>query len=166
MEFKHEALFCKGYDPLSAVFMSCRIDPMKWSSLNSGRRPPGPLRGPWWILPIVIMGLAVVLCDARAIALQAAPARVTATPGGVAQDASDIDENEVPPADVEKYVAVYKAMQRDRSLTAETAAAHNGMTLEAFRQLEARMQRDDAALQRARDELQAAAKKAAPAGSP
>ena len=84
----------------------------------------------------------------------------------VAQNDSDSDESEVPPAEVEKYIAVYKAMQRDRSLTAESAAAQNGMSLEAFRRLEERVQRDDAALQRARDELQAAAKKAAPAGSP
>ena len=93
-------------------------------------------------------------------------AQLSKAPWVVAQDDSDSDESEVPPADIEKYIAVYKAMQRDRSLTAETAAAQSGMTLEAFRQLEARVQRDEAALQRARDELQAAAKKATPAGAP
>ena len=131
-----------------------------------------PTRGPrkrllWLrsIIPIAIFSVAAPLCRTRVIALRVAP-NLSKAPWVVAQDDSDSDESEVPPADVEKYIAVYKAMQRDRSLTAETAAAQNGMTLEAFRQLEARVQRDEAALQRARDELQAAAKKATPAGAP
>jgi hypothetical protein len=69
----------------------------------------------------------------------------------------DADENEVSTDEVEKYVSVYKAMQRNRSLTVDQAAAAQGLTLEQFRQLENRVQRDDAALQQARDELQAAA---------
>lgn len=71
---------------------------------------------------------------------------------------SDADENEVSTDEIQKYVSVYKAMQRNRSLTIEQAAAAQGLTLEQFRQLENRVQRDDAALQQARDELQAAAK--------
>lgn len=67
------------------------------------------------------------------------------------------DENEVSTDDVEKYVSVYKAMQRNRSLTVNQATAAQGLTIEQFRQLENRVQRDDAALQQARDELQAAA---------
>ena len=67
-------------------------------------------------------------------------------------------DEEVPTAQLEKYVSVYKAMQRNRSLTVEQAAASQGLTLQEFRELENRVQRDDAALQQARDELQAAAK--------
>ena len=67
------------------------------------------------------------------------------------------DENEVSTDDVEKYVSVYKAMQRNRSLTVNQATAAQGLTIEQFRQLENRVQHDDAALQQARDELQAAA---------
>jgi len=70
----------------------------------------------------------------------------------------DSGENEVSTNDVEKYVSVYKAMQRNRSLTIDQAAAAQGMTTMQFRQLEDRVQRDDAALQQARDELQAAAR--------
>jgi hypothetical protein len=70
----------------------------------------------------------------------------------------DSDENEVSTDDVEKYVSVYKAMQRNRSLTIDQAAAARGLTTMQFRQLEDRIQRDDAALQQARDELQAAAR--------
>ena len=100
------------------------------------------------------------------------PARATSTARSIpvhnplAQNDDDSEEIEVPPADVEQYVAVYKAMQRDRTLTVEQAATQQGLTLQAFRDLESRIQRDDAALQRARDELQASAAQAAPAGLP
>jgi len=131
---------------------------------NAGASRRGSSITPRKLLLTAILALAA-LFGPRATAPAAAAS--PAVPHRVmVQNDSDSDESEVPPADVEKYIAVYKAMQRDRSLTAETAAAQNGMTLDAFRQLEARVQRDDAALQRARDELQAAAKKAAPAGSP
>jgi hypothetical protein len=76
----------------------------------------------------------------------------------VVQDERGADDAEVPPAQVEKYVAVYKSMQRDKTLTVDQAASKQGMTLQEFRSLENRMQRDDSALQHARDELQSAAK--------
>ena len=74
------------------------------------------------------------------------------------------DEKEVSTDDVEKYVSVYKAMQRNRSLTVDQAAAAQGLTTKQFRELEDRVQRDDAALQQARDELQAAARGSPAAG--
>jgi hypothetical protein len=76
----------------------------------------------------------------------------------IAQDDRSADDIDVPPAQVEKYVAVYRSMQRDKTLTADQAAAKQGMTLQEFRNLENRVQRDDSALQHARDELQSAAK--------
>jgi DNA-directed RNA polymerase sigma subunit (sigma70/sigma32) len=83
----------------------------------------------------------------------------------VAQDDNE-DEDEVSTDEIEKYVSVYKAMQRNRSLTADQAAAAQGLTIEQFRQLENRVQRDDAALQQVREELQAAAQGSpAPRGS-
>jgi hypothetical protein len=72
--------------------------------------------------------------------------------------AEDTDENEVSTDEVDKYVAVYKAMQRNRSLTVDQAASAQGLTTRQFRELENRVQRDEAALQQARDELQAAAR--------
>jgi hypothetical protein len=84
--------------------------------------------------------------------------RTSRLPSIVGQnDDADTDENEVSTDDIEKYVSVYKAMQRDRTLTIDHAAAAQGLTIEQFRQLENRVQRDDVALQQARDELQAAA---------
>jgi hypothetical protein len=82
---------------------------------------------------------------------------ISRLPPMLSQDDDDDDETEVSANEIEKYVSVYKAMQRNRSLTVEQAAAAQGLTLEQFRQLENRVQRDDAALQQARDELQAAA---------
>ncbi len=72
---------------------------------------------------------------------------------------ADSDENEVSTQDVEKYVSVYKAMQRNRNMTIDQATAAQGLTTRQFRELENRVQRDDAALQQARDELQTAARK-------
>ena len=90
----------------------------------------------------------------------------TAGAANLAQDGGDSDSPEVTPSDVEKYVAVYKATQHDRTLTVEQAAARQGLSLSGFRQLENRIQRDDAALQHARDELQDAAPHATKSGSP
>jgi hypothetical protein len=77
----------------------------------------------------------------------------------LAQDSdSDSDEdNGVSSEQVEKYVAVYRDMQRNRSLTVETAAAKEGLSLSEFRQLEEKIERDDDSRERARTELQAAA---------
>jgi hypothetical protein len=83
-------------------------------------------------------------------------------PATIAQGRGDSSENEASPAEVEKYVAVYKAMQRDRTLTISRAAARQGLTLQAFRDLENKIQRDGGALERARDELQADAAGASP----
>lgn len=98
----------------------------------------------------------------RAIAVK--PARPPSN--AVAQDDNNSEELEVSPDQIEKYVAVYKAMQRDRTLTVDQAATRQGLTVQAFRDLESRIQRDGAAQQRARDELQAAAVHATPAGRP
>ena len=76
--------------------------------------------------------------------------------------AAATDEREVSSDEVEKYVSVYKAMQRNRSMTIDQAAAAQGLSTKQFRDLENRVQRDDAALQQARQELQAAAQASPP----
>ena len=75
----------------------------------------------------------------------------------LAQDEDAGDEKEVPPAEIDKYIEVYKATQRDHSLTVEQAAAQQGLTLEAFRQLENKIEQDDSAREHVRDALQKAA---------
>ena len=73
------------------------------------------------------------------------------------QNHDDSNDSEVPPDQVEKYVAVYKDMQRNRSLTVATAAAQEGLTVAEFRDLERKVGRDEAAREHVRTELQAGA---------
>jgi len=72
------------------------------------------------------------------------------------QDSDDDSDSEVPSDQVEKYVAVYKDMQRDRNLTVATAAAKEGLTVAGFRDLEQKVEKDESAREHARTELQAA----------
>jgi len=75
----------------------------------------------------------------------------------LAQDDDDSGDSDIPPNELEKYVATYRAMQQNRSLTVEQAAAREGLSLAAFRALEQKVERDDNAREQVRDELQAAA---------
>ncbi len=116
----------------------------------------------------VLIAIAVGGRPTLALAMGNIKSRVLHTTGSIilVQDEGDNDNSEVTSAEVEKYVAVYRAMHRDRSLTVEQAAAQQGMTVAAFRALENRVQRDDAALQHARDELQDSAIHASTTASP
>jgi hypothetical protein len=75
----------------------------------------------------------------------------------LAQDSDSNDETGVSPDQLEKYVAVYRAMQLDRGLTVESAAAKQSLTLSQFRELEQKVERDDVAREQVREELQKAA---------
>jgi hypothetical protein len=82
-----------------------------------------------------------------------------------AQDNSDGDtsaEKGASPEQIEKYVAVYRAMQRNHSMTVEQAAAAQGMTVSAFRQLEQSISSDDLSRDTARRALAAPAPSATP----
>ncbi|HVA81244.1 MAG TPA: hypothetical protein VNF29_10000, partial [Candidatus Binataceae bacterium] len=91
--------------------------------------------------------LAVCLCGALGGAMLSAPASGAAVPSESAAreftarfrarlaqsgSASD-DQAEVPPDQVEKYIAVYKATQSTHSLTVEQAATQQGLTVAQFR---------------------------------
>jgi hypothetical protein len=68
---------------------------------------------------------------------------------------SSPDENEIAPEQVEKYIAVYKAMQHNHSLTIEQAAPAQGLTVDAFRDIEHRIERDDMIREHVRQALRA-----------
>lgn len=70
------------------------------------------------------------------------------------------------PEQIEKYVAVYRAMQRNHNMTVEQAAAAQGLTVGAFRELERRIESDDLARDNARNALAAQAQDATPAATP
>lgn len=73
------------------------------------------------------------------------------------------DENDVQPQEIEKYINVYKAMQKNRSLTADQAASQQGLSESEFRSLEDKIERNDAIRERVRTALRDAAK---PSASP
>jgi hypothetical protein len=108
------------------------------------------------------IGASMVISSAAAhAALLSGPRASLSRSFQVAQDTGD-DEKEVPPADVEKYIQTYKAMQKDRGLTVEQAAAKQGLTLSQFRSLEDKIERDDALREHVRKALQAPGPKASP----
>jgi hypothetical protein len=74
-------------------------------------------------------------------------------------DNATSDKN-VSPEQIQKYVAVYRAMQRDHSLSIEQAAAAQGLSVSAFRELEQRIESDDLARDDARAALAAPAQQA------
>lgn len=88
----------------------------------------------------------------RALAL---PEPLTARPAwDVAQD--DDDESpadEVSPSQLDSYVNVYRAMQRDRTMTVAQATAQQHMTVAQFRDIEAKIERDGVLRERVRREL-------------
>ncbi len=66
------------------------------------------------------------------------------------------------PEQIEKYVAVYRAMQGNHSMTVEQAAAAQGLTVGAFRDLERRIESDDLSRDDARRALAAPTHSATP----
>ncbi len=84
---------------------------------------------------------------------------------GISQEAQDEpdDQDSLPSKQIEQYVAVYRAMQRDHSLTVEQACSREGLTVSAFRDIESKIERNDQIRNRVRTELQA---KGTPAASP
>jgi hypothetical protein len=74
--------------------------------------------------------------------------------------------NGASPDEIQKYVAVYRAMQHNHSMTVQQAAAAQGLTVAAFRDLERRIESDDLARDDARRALAAPADGATPAAEP
>lgn len=75
----------------------------------------------------------------------------------MAQDDTDDDDKDVPTGQVDKYINVYEAMQKDHNLTVEQAASRQGLTVAQFRELEGRIERDDTLRERVRKALRHAA---------
>jgi len=66
---------------------------------------------------------------------------------------SDEDDKDVPTSQVDKYISVYEAMQKDHSLTVEQAASKQGLTVAQFRALENKIENDDTLRERVRKAL-------------
>ncbi len=91
------------------------------------------------------------LCQDQALQLAAEPAPP------VAQDETDDEDKDVPTSQVDKYINVYEAMQKDHSLTVEQAASRQGLTVAQFRALENKIEGDDTLRERVRKALRHAA---------
>ena len=75
----------------------------------------------------------------------------------VQDDDSIPDEDAVPPNQVDKYIAVYSAMQKNHGLSVAQATSKEGMTVSEFRTLEDKIQRNPAVHERVLDALKASA---------
>ena len=125
----------------------------------------GPISGG---LSALIAATVLVICAAIAIPkaraswrMPAAPTTLASGTGTVQTEADDDDDKDVPPGQVDKYVSVYRSMQKDHGLTVEQAASKQGMTVAQFRSLEDKIERDDTLRERVRTALRKAANPAA-----
>jgi hypothetical protein len=76
------------------------------------------------------------------------------TKGAIVQEAPSMQPGEtVSSSEVEKYVAVYDAMHRNRKLALQEAAASQNLSVPAFRELERKIEQNPSALAQARTEL-------------
>jgi hypothetical protein len=118
----------------------------------------------------VARSAAFLICAAALAAAAPALSYAASAPGHralhpdrgiqLAQFDSGEDQPDVPAGDVEKYVSVYRAMQANHTLTVQQAAAQQGLTVDRFRTLEDRIERNDALRMRVRKELRATPKPA------
>jgi hypothetical protein len=81
-----------------------------------------------------------------------------------ADEKPETDE-QVSSDEIKQYVAVYIAMQRNHSLSVEQAAASQGLTVAAFRELEQRIEDDQIARDQARQALVRGTQQTAPSHS-
>jgi hypothetical protein len=75
----------------------------------------------------------------------------------VAQDEGDDEDRDVPTSQVDKYISVYEAMQKNHDLTVEQATSRQGLTVDQFRALENKIEADDTLRERVRKALRHAA---------
>jgi hypothetical protein len=118
---------------------------------NTSRRPTALLFGVTCVLTSLI-GLAMARGTSAALPAESRAASVRAIIRLV-QEEGPADDIDVPPQDVDKYIKVYQAMQHNRNLTVEQAAAVQGLSVSAFRSLEDRIERNDALREHVRDAL-------------
>jgi hypothetical protein len=103
----------------------------------------------------------------RAVLFRTTPLRAVLLAQDDDDDSGDATADKgASPDEIEKYVAVYRAMQRNHSITIQQATAAQGLTVEAFRDLERRIESDDLARDDARRALAAPAQSATPAAMP
>jgi hypothetical protein len=116
------------------------------------------------MFPFAATFSAFVIGIVVALPARVAASSLTAAQGTmIAQDDTSSDEDNIPSDQVDKYIAVYTAMQKNHSLSVEQAASKQGLTVDQFRTLEDKIERNPVVHERVLDALKASAsgKKAA-----
>ena len=110
--------------------------------------------GAFAILPASLV-LAAPIDGARACRLQRHALQLAAEPATAPAPASETgdDDKDVPTSQVDKYISVYEAMQKDHNMTIEQAASKQGLTVAQFRTLENKIENDDTLRERVRKAL-------------
>jgi hypothetical protein len=75
----------------------------------------------------------------------------------LAQDSDSSDEEAIPTDQVDKYIKVYSAMQKNHGLSVEQATSKEGLSVDQFRTLEDKIERNPVVHQRVLDALKASA---------
>jgi len=75
-----------------------------------------------------------------------------------AQEAGENEADQVSPSELATYIDVYTAMQADHDLTLDTVLAQKGVSLDQFRHIERRVQKQERLVRKVREALQAQAK--------
>jgi hypothetical protein len=83
-----------------------------------------------------------------------------------AQEAGESEADQVSPGELNLYIEVYTAMQADHDLTLDGILAQKGTSLEQFRNIERRVQKQERLVRKVREALQAQAKARAEALAP
>jgi hypothetical protein len=105
-----------------------------------------------FVLPT--LAIAASISDARSFPGPSTSLRASV----LAQDDDDNgDEEPIPTDQVDKYIAVYSAMQKNHSLSVEQAASKQGLSVDDFRSLEDKIERNPVVHQRVLDALKASA---------
>ncbi len=103
-----------------------------------------------WPAPVASTGSSRLIKSQR----QPQPVQLAAQPAAPSTpDQADDQDTDVPTSQVDKYISVVVAMQKDHNLTVEQAASKQGLTVAQFRQLEGRIERDDTLRERVRKAL-------------
>jgi hypothetical protein len=75
-----------------------------------------------------------------------------------AQEAAQADADQVSPSELNTYIDVYTAMQADHDLTLDGILAQKGVSMDQFRNIERRVQKQERLVRKVREALQAQAK--------
>jgi hypothetical protein len=97
----------------------------------------------------MLVGVAAVGALIGALALGLRP---------LAQESAGDNRDEVSVTELQLYIDVSTAMQADHSLTLDQALVQKNVTLDQFRSIERRIQREDRLVRKVRDALAAQAK--------